>query len=998
MIVPSVVDRDPAANSPVNPVVFLDASQRTKATDNAQMPSPTPTPPMASPRGRQRKTNRRHKQRSPSIQSDDSFAGPLPPDLQRKRHIATSKALNLPFSQLEESADSHFDDTRSGEDELSTSSIPGLGRIRSHFSRVMVPSSEPSHSQDEEESFMEQQAQVERSYDSDVEFEMQRQIELPSSAEAQTKMAALLENSPLENTHPLPPTADHADPHTSFPDATQTDADVSEPPRQTGASTGTSGARSMKSLIDPKKMYRYQSYIKHQEENNSHGPHLPVPATEAHDSGETQLDPATSALAPTGLPVQNHARSPTPPPPFLASEGEETQITASVNLPATGYTTPPTNTSRTSQFVTPAEEYPYEETYPSTSSNNPPTDERINRELKQSPVRRSMVKRQGFFSNLANYDSEVPDSQSDSLPNPTLSPVVPSPDPTPPQCAKASKSPVKSAPKSPWKPTAKPAGPANVSGEIIPDSISYETDRTEEEDIREVVEEVTRSPEKQEEEESSEEDSQPLAQVVFGRRPAAPIATNGKRGRGLSQTLMPPPPKKEKADVTPNTKTIKSHGPSKATPSTSAPQAEESPKMTRQSTREKACTAKPKGKGKAKGKKAATPKLKTPVRDGGDTEEDEGAKSDGTKDTIPDEQRTEVADEGEGADADDSLPTPGTSSRKRKRVVQASTRSIRSSAQAGNSTAKMLTRASTTTPVARPTKRIKVESLTEMKKSGATRVLALWRRDAYFYCGTVFSETSPGEYWIHFDDDCQEKVSIDRLRALDFQPQDSVTFIGSEGEEEDDNVTIFKVSCNTPGEETVIIESDAGRSEVPVRKVKVVWDSIDHEWGERKLEAWQIEPYEKPAKVSSPSGQSITDSHGVIGGNSKSRLFAKTGFAVSLMGGDDAPERRRELSNMIKAHGGTIIPDWKDIFGINGACELQGKRWVWKKEDVKFLKNGKTSGKFDKVFLLANEASQKPKFLVALALGIPCVDVRWLEECVEEVRRAVLLLCKTRSF
>jgi len=46
-------------------------------------------------------------------------------------------------------------------------------------------------------------------------------------------------------------------------------------------------------------------------------------------------------------------------------------------------------------------------------------------------------------------------------------------------------------------------------------------------------------------------------------------------------------------------------------------------------------------------------------------------------------------------------------------------------------------------------------------------------------------------------------------------------------------------------------------------------------------------------------------------------------------------------------------------------------------DDVKFSNVG--AGDTDRVFLLSDVASQKPKYLQALALGIPCVSTNWLK-------------------
>ena len=79
---------------------------------------------------------------------------------------------------------------------------------------------------------------------------------------------------------------------------------------------------------------------------------------------------------------------------------------------------------------------------------------------------------------------------------------------------------------------------------------------------------------------------------------------------------------------------------------------------------------------------------------------------------------------------------------------------------------------------------------------------------------------------------------------------------------------------------------------------------------------------------------------------------------------------------MVKESGGAVISDWADIFSLQGQHSNGGKRWVISKDDVRFTrKDG-----LERVFLLSDNFNGKPKYLLALALGIPCVSVEWLEQ------------------
>ena len=112
------------------------------------------------------------------------------------------------------------------------------------------------------------------------------------------------------------------------------------------------------------------------------------------------------------------------------------------------------------------------------------------------------------------------------------------------------------------------------------------------------------------------------------------------------------------------------------------------------------------------------------------------------------------------------------------------------------------------------------------------------------------------------------------------------------------------------------------------------------------------------------------------------RLFAKTGFIVTMSPGNSHWEQDKDrLVSIIKVNGGVVIEDWLDIFSMEGTHHRENKRWTAHGEDVKWIERRDV----EKVFLLSDDASQKPKYLIALALGIPCVSIDWLDAVVEAV-------------
>jgi hypothetical protein len=108
--------------------------------------------------------------------------------------------------------------------------------------------------------------------------------------------------------------------------------------------------------------------------------------------------------------------------------------------------------------------------------------------------------------------------------------------------------------------------------------------------------------------------------------------------------------------------------------------------------------------------------------------------------------------------------------------------------------------------------------------------------------------------------------------------------------------------------------------------------------------------------------------------------FAKTGFVVTLAVRNKHPEKLKDSVMLaIKHNGGTVIDDWSSIFPMEGTHSQSNKRWIASQENFKFKPKPEFEG-LERVFLLADDYNQKPKFLVALALGIPCLSNEWIRD------------------
>ncbi|KAH9951479.1 hypothetical protein B0H21DRAFT_719142 [Amylocystis lapponica] len=356
-----------------------------------------------------------------------------------------------------------------------------------------------------------------------------------------------------------------------------------------------------------------------------------------------------------------------------------------------------------------------------------------------------------------------------------------------------------------------------------------------------------------------------------------------------------------------------------------------------------------------------------------ESSEGETAVSKDVEALIPDsdgEQSTELADDDQ-MDVDEESAPPSvsepTSKRKRppkKMVPRASTRSNKSA-----------------TPVVRSVKKLKTSSTVKSGPSTATRVFALWKNDGHYYSGTVHSlvSTVPPRYIVHFDDNTQDTVDLSKMRLCQLRVGDHVLII-------DDNQTGMVVECGDSGpDDPVLVEVDTGDEldQVPteVQRIRIASRTLLSEWAHRTLSMETIWPIVRPkmSMYSPDSSKSTMASGGSVKGTRK--FLAKTGFVVTLSPNNDNWEKDKDRWMLaIKNNGGIVLDDWTNVFAMEGCYSEGNKRWIMLKEDVKW------TGRKDikRVYLLSDAYNQKPKFLMALALGIPCVSIDWLEKIAVE--------------
>ncbi len=358
-------------------------------------------------------------------------------------------------------------------------------------------------------------------------------------------------------------------------------------------------------------------------------------------------------------------------------------------------------------------------------------------------------------------------------------------------------------------------------------------------------------------------------------------------------------------------------------------------------------------------------------------EDEEDEEYEEYEDDIPEEDAddhdTVPADDDE-MDVDLPNPPPPTRNNKRKRAVSSSSRKVPS---------KPVVKEEAATPLTRPTKRAKTASA--VRGGGghvATRVFALWKHLGHYYSGIV-QEIVGSKCKVKFDDEETATLELKQIRCCQLQRGDHVLLVDGTKPVE----VIDVPSCASTGhqaDDMVTIRCDDEEDTVPVHTIRVASRTVAAAWNDRVLTENDIVPLVRP-KVSRPSptpSRFSVPSEGSGRGGAK-RVLAKTGLVVTLSPKNQGWSQQRDnLMAQIKRSGGVVLDDWTNLYTMEGSFSQKGQRWILTPDDIQWRKNKE----IDRVFLISDDHHQKPKFLIALALGVPCLSVDWLQAIVDEVR------------
>ena len=252
----------------------------------------------------------------------------------------------------------------------------------------------------------------------------------------------------------------------------------------------------------------------------------------------------------------------------------------------------------------------------------------------------------------------------------------------------------------------------------------------------------------------------------------------------------------------------------------------------------------------------------------------------------------------------------------------------------------------------------------------ATRVFALWKQDAAYFSGIVFERVGQSDrFKVNFDDGDEDFVDLKNLRRVELQIGDRVSIIESH-----EKATVVNVDGQRQDTVTVRLTDDSSAElEVKVSGLKIQSRAIKSQWGNRTMNADEIVTLVSRTKLETPT-TSLRNSSASL----SKRVLSKVGIVVTLSVGRDRDwEKEKDMiTRIIKTNGGTVLEDWSDIFSLAGEYSFNKKRWVITSDNI----GTELSNDIHQVFLVSDAANAKPRFLTALALGIPCLSVDWLRD------------------
>lgn len=116
-------------------------------------------------------------------------------------------------------------------------------------------------------------------------------------------------------------------------------------------------------------------------------------------------------------------------------------------------------------------------------------------------------------------------------------------------------------------------------------------------------------------------------------------------------------------------------------------------------------------------------------------------------------------------------------------------------------------------------------------------------------------------------------------------------------------------------------------------------------------------------------------------------LFANTVFAVTFASDSTiAEETRGNITDQILSNGGRIVDSFEELFDIPSLKLASSVKQSPKKPTKSVFRLTQAACTISFACVISDKHCRKAKYIQALALGIPCLAARWVDDCISKQR------------
>lgn len=309
------------------------------------------------------------------------------------------------------------------------------------------------------------------------------------------------------------------------------------------------------------------------------------------------------------------------------------------------------------------------------------------------------------------------------------------------------------------------------------------------------------------------------------------------------------------------------------------------------------------------------------------------------------------------------------------------------------------------------------------------RVFAHFNGNPSAYFPATCTAVEPGDkprYVVVFDDYQKDTVGGFNVRSLELRVGDTIKVLNSRKETfivqgftdrylptaqpnlEDPSKRKPIIFCDVFGFQTVIVsvkrsksfDSDAAEQRfVPLKDVYLTQTM----WGKFKdrpfipvvpESSFELQTSsEQPSSPFTPTSKNRRTKASILASPNSTTssastdvgLFAKTVFAVTFASDSTiAEETRANLTDQILSNGGRIVDSFEELFDIPTLKPTSSFKQSPKKPAKSTFRVTQAARTIGFACVISDKHCRKAKYIQALALGIPCLATRWVDDCISK--------------